>query len=648
MWRLECGGSNPIEQWWWEEHPNVAFPGRFTLIFGAGISMAAPTNLPSGVELTKALMAHLLDQRAYEEILQTYKACESMIGRSVPRLEHVLDIACNHEAIGEQNFGAPRELLRIFEGREPNALHEAIATHLVNTKSWAITTNFDNCVERASNFTIPVYFLNPDKNQIEVIPPHRDSGWGLIKVHGTIGGDLKDLGATLANIDGGLPQPMQELLDHVMDESDLVVVAGYSGSDHFDINQWIAGRMNSRHKPKLIWIQHSKEIIEPFVGDDRFEPNVTWNFAFGGKRMRHGPTRKFLSELLTTEIESEQECISEEDNSDLSAELAALYQPSAAQKHLNGARLAAAIGLGQLAEEELRCAEAKAGRHPALDELQPDVFEQSGLLRHAEWRNEYYVRDPDKRRSNHVRIARKLGKNLKTFVFALKALSAKNNLSCKDRASIFAEFSQGMLDIVEVLQRMPLSRVRFVRWTLRRIIDFFWQLYPVQDARLQAHLTGRLQQLQIRKLVLLEDLDDDLIKSILSAVADQAVYPNLYLENGPIFPGFFLTQLSTLKELDQLSEWIRANLEYAKILSTLYVRFQRINRRRHIASGHWIRSETIYRVMMQFFENAREIANALGEPHLQVEVAEALVRIDNAVGGLPLLRPQRLYLAKGS
>jgi len=56
-------------------------------------------------------------------------------------------------------------------------------------------------------------------------------------------------------------------------------------------------------------------------------------------------------------------------------------------------------------------------------------------------------------------------------------------------------------------------------------------------------------------------------------------------------------------------------------------------------------SRTVAVGRLQFIEESGRIADALGEPHLQVEVSKALVRINKAVNGLAYLRPQRLYLA---
>ncbi|AMP39258.1 SIR2 family protein [Ralstonia solanacearum] len=605
--------------------------------------MDGPTGLPSGIALTKALMAHLLEHRANDEIRKTYEACKSIVGRTVPRLEHILDIVCNETAVGDPLLGAPRELLRIFEARQPNALHEAIASHLGQTKSWGITTNFDDCVERASSYSIPVYLVNPETKALEVLHAAGDSGWGLIKVHGTIEQGVDGLGATLADFDGGLPLPMQELLDSVMNGSDLVVVAGYSGSDHFDINRWMAARMNAKRKPKLIWIHHNSEIVDPFNGDETQEPNVTWGSAFGGRWNLCGPTREFLSKLIPAAATQLQAPPITEKSPDLAATLSALYQPTKVQKHLNGARLAAAIGIGQLAEEELRSTRMKPSDQPSLDRLWPTVFEQCGMLHEAAKLSGHFISDIGERYSARARIARRRGKSVRAICIALWAMATKRCTSNEDRIAVFAEFAHALLDLIERWQRIPLADTKVFRRPVSWTVDRLWALCG-KEVPIGPQLNGRLQQLGIRRLALLGDLENDLIRFILGAVSDQAVYPDFYMEEGPVMPGFFLTRLSTLRELDRLAELTSANLEFADILSALWVRHRRANRRREAGSQQWIVNSLFYGEVMKLIEDARDIAEALDEPHLRVTVSAALTRIDREIGGLAYVRPQRLYL----
>ncbi len=85
-----------MDNWWfgWKGFtPERPCPGKVVLMVGAGISIESPTQLPGGYALTEALLDHLLDSRAASEIKTVFSQCEQWMGRSLPRLEHVLDKA---------------------------------------------------------------------------------------------------------------------------------------------------------------------------------------------------------------------------------------------------------------------------------------------------------------------------------------------------------------------------------------------------------------------------------------------------------------------------------------------------------------------------------------------------------------------------
>lgn len=93
--------QNAIE-YWSTSDMGGKFPGRFAVIVGAGVSMSAPMNLPSGLALMRAALRHLLSESAFEEIFSVFEQCAPIFGRAIPRLEHVLDKTCNklsHEKI---------------------------------------------------------------------------------------------------------------------------------------------------------------------------------------------------------------------------------------------------------------------------------------------------------------------------------------------------------------------------------------------------------------------------------------------------------------------------------------------------------------------------------------------------------------------
>lgn len=214
--------DDPVSEWWKSPSKEGAFPGKMALVVGAGVSYDAPTNLPLGIGLTHTLLHHLLDERAAREILGTFEAAAPVIGRKVPRLEHVFDVVCNRaicEVVSEAKN--PRELLRIFEGRHPNSLHRLIARHLGQTRGWVITTNFDDCIERAYlemyDCPIPVHVQAADSEAIEILNRRTESDWGLVKLHGTIAHGVDRLGSTLSDLVPGLPSQFQELLKEIFE-----------------------------------------------------------------------------------------------------------------------------------------------------------------------------------------------------------------------------------------------------------------------------------------------------------------------------------------------------------------------------------------------------------------------------------------------
>lgn len=74
--------------------------------------------------------------------------------------------------------------------------------------------------------------LSRDQTTIEVQHGEHGDEWGIVKLHGSIAQGVEGLGATLQQLQIGLAAPFQSLL----------VVAGYSGTDHFDVNHWMRQR----------------------------------------------------------------------------------------------------------------------------------------------------------------------------------------------------------------------------------------------------------------------------------------------------------------------------------------------------------------------------------------------------------------------
>ncbi|MGW2831720.1 hypothetical protein [Streptomyces sp. NPDC001286] len=230
-------------------------PNRSVFLTGAGISMDAPSCLPSGPTLTERVCDAFLEPRLLAEIQELHAAfgwwqppgcpldrkhCPARPARpAYPRLETVLGAAVRGCA---ETPVKPMEVLADVRDAVPNAGHDFFARHLA-AGGRHITANFDGCIEQCYA-------------QLTGGLPAR----GLVQHfhHSFVGNpDGFGLGATLASIQGGLdPEHAQQML-RTLGERPLTVVAGYSGSDFFDVDTtvaaWPQGTLTGL---RVVWIAH--------------------------------------------------------------------------------------------------------------------------------------------------------------------------------------------------------------------------------------------------------------------------------------------------------------------------------------------------------------------------------------------------------
>jgi hypothetical protein len=330
-----------IGRWWCGVDSGPA-PGRVVPIFGAGISIDPPTGLPGAEELTRALAHHLLHERTAEELLKIFYKHSEVLGRSIPRLEHLLS------ATFKVAPGAI-QLLKIFDDVEPNRNHHVLARHLIEKRCWAITTNFDKCVEKAGNFSIPVHIFDLESDDVKVLYGDKGADWGLIKLHGTIAEGPEGLASTLEHLTPGLPEPTRKLLDHVLSTADIVVVAGYSATDHFDVNEFFRSKLNQpQYKADFFWLDHQPEhLAKSWFPETKGFSTLRWRFRFANVRI--GPTCDLLAKIL-----GDAPVVADPARKPHWKErLKALYAPSVVDRHRIGAALTAEMGLAILTQESV-------------------------------------------------------------------------------------------------------------------------------------------------------------------------------------------------------------------------------------------------------------------------------------------------------
>lgn len=223
---------------------------------GAGISYDAPTCGPLGGELTERALSHLFEPDCLSDIRDCYR--ELSIARPYPRLETVLDVV--RRIIGVDAF---IDVLSDLIQPQPNDLHGFFARHLDAGGKHA-TANFDDCIERSLPTTI---------------------GSQIIHFHGSFVGDPtgERLGATLGVIQRGFPADLSEQLRQALAAADVIVFAGYSGYDAFDVGPFLRSLGPGRELAgkRIVWVRFrpSGDDLVTLRDDESQDERVRESFA---------------------------------------------------------------------------------------------------------------------------------------------------------------------------------------------------------------------------------------------------------------------------------------------------------------------------------------------------------------------------------
>lgn len=212
----------------------VELPAPSETVFwsGAGISIDAPTCLPSGVDLTRWSLDALFASGTRETIETLYGDFDRQ--STVPRLETVLGVASADDVHGLTAL----ELLTPIRTAPPNRLHGCLAAHLLAGGA-QITMNFDRCIERAT--------CSPEAAE------------RLLHLHGVID-DLESVrrGASVALLDRGFDADTSQSLMEICSSARLLIFVGYSGSDFFDVDPFLQSWAAEGHARgrTVLWIHH--------------------------------------------------------------------------------------------------------------------------------------------------------------------------------------------------------------------------------------------------------------------------------------------------------------------------------------------------------------------------------------------------------
>lgn len=232
-------------------------PAEVTCWTGAGVSLDAPSCLPAAEALTRRAFALYFDSGpdadSFTTVMghhraigwTTLQACDRPAGGGagredvrLPRLETVLGIADRVLGDGHRALSLLADLRTV----PPNRLHLFFADHL-RAGGRHVTANFDDCIERAHEAA-------------SAAPPGPER---LLHFHGSVRDDplLGSLGATLSRIEAGFAADEGQRLTRALTRAPAVVVAGYSGSDFFDVDALLAALPEGALRgQRVTWVNH--------------------------------------------------------------------------------------------------------------------------------------------------------------------------------------------------------------------------------------------------------------------------------------------------------------------------------------------------------------------------------------------------------
>ena len=157
-----CEGQSAVAV----ELAEVAATGRLAIYAGAGLSRSSPTAMPSGAEVAQRCYARLVD----------LLGPDSLSGAEPGDLVSVADAVESH---GQDANHVRRTAVGVadFTSARPNFGHGVLALLILEGVVVVITTNWDDCIERAGGDE-RVQAVISDQDRLEVEGP------AILKVHG--------------------------------------------------------------------------------------------------------------------------------------------------------------------------------------------------------------------------------------------------------------------------------------------------------------------------------------------------------------------------------------------------------------------------------------------------------------------------------
>lgn len=227
-------------------------PSEIVILSGAGTSVDGPSCIPPGLGVTRRVLEEAAGLTVAEisSLAGAFESCGMPGG--FPRFETVLGVVA--ETLGEAGL---RTMLRDILEVRPNDLHAFFAEHIA-AGGPHITANIDCGIERAGA-----------------------SGSAVIHFHGAAdrSSDLAPLGITLANVENGFSQTMEDLLRATLLSPSIrgMVVVGYSGSDYFDMSPFLEGLSSARSLSgrSVLWLEFDADNPSLRIDESNLPPRST-------------------------------------------------------------------------------------------------------------------------------------------------------------------------------------------------------------------------------------------------------------------------------------------------------------------------------------------------------------------------------------
>lgn len=259
---------------------------KLILLVGAGVSIAPPTKLPSGQQLTEYYLNSCIGEELAEILLKQWKSLNEVIYQengfeiSLVRLEFI--IGCINDVDKEFDYFPFIAGFQQFVNVQPNANHFYLG-ELKDRGCEIITPNFDCAIEKTFG-----HFSTLEKYGI----PVNEVSAGMIYHYHGIGTQYEQLGATISEIKKGIKREFGEQLKEWFEQDYSIICVGFSCSDYFDMTPFFETLPQNSYDGNAIFFQHGN-IVEKEI----LSKVEKFFCGFSKRKVFFGNTTAFLNDL---------------------------------------------------------------------------------------------------------------------------------------------------------------------------------------------------------------------------------------------------------------------------------------------------------------------------------------------------------------